>query len=121
MKRGSPKVLESAPIPNFKSIFMIGQLPEMTLHGLPLFATPRYDMGVFKTGKIKTGFPENLGQCSLYPECSTNPITGPIILPNFKQDGAGMVPWPSDQSVRLVSVWSAALWVRISVAVFIEI
>ena len=25
---GSPKVLESAPIPNFKSKFMIGQLPD---------------------------------------------------------------------------------------------
>ena len=30
--------------------------------GLPRFATPRYEMGVFKTGKIKTGFSENLGQ-----------------------------------------------------------
>ena len=29
--------------------------------GFPRFATPRYEMGVFKTGKIKTGFAENLG------------------------------------------------------------
>ena len=31
--RGSSKVLESAPIPNFKGIFMMGQLPDTTHHG----------------------------------------------------------------------------------------
>ena len=29
--------------------------------GLPRFAMPHYEMGVFKMGKIKTGFAENLG------------------------------------------------------------
>ena len=61
---------------------MIGQLPDTTImdmllnfgigddsstFGLPHFTTPRYEMGVFKTGKIKMGFTENLDHCLQLP------------------------------------------------------
>ena len=67
MKCGSSKVLESVPIPNFKSIFMTDQLPDAGLEfgigadsrtfELPDFAIPLYQMGF-----LKMGFAENLGQ-----------------------------------------------------------
>ena len=39
--------------------FVIGV--DSSTFGLPRFAMPHYQMEVFKTGEIKTGFAENLG------------------------------------------------------------
>ena len=49
--------------------------------GLPRFATPHYEiggfkMGVFIKGKIKTGFEENLGHCSVDLHINVDSTTG---------------------------------------------
>ena len=81
-KTGKSKSAQIGPFPNFKSISMMGQLPDMTFMDillkfgieansstfrLPRFAMPCFETGVFKmgdfkTGKFKTVFAENLGQ-----------------------------------------------------------
>ena len=44
-----------------KILFKFGIGANSSTFGLPHLATPHYEMEVFKTGKIKTGFAENIG------------------------------------------------------------
>ena len=51
-----------------KILLIFGIGADSSTFELPHFATPRYEIGIFKTrvfkmGKIKTGFAENLGLC----------------------------------------------------------
>ena len=44
------------------TLLKFGVGADSSTFGLPRFAAPPYEMRVFKTWKIKTGFADNLGQ-----------------------------------------------------------